>query len=891
MLAIILSLIGFFLQFIDLRGLNWSVTIAQLGSVIIMTVFRAIIRRNMAYDIPSQQIESHHELDAAARRIRGCSHWNIVTVANSSSDLGQTTARNSTGLAHRVFNARCQLENLCPWEFQWQATVDLMADAMEGTMNFIYTSPDVNKKGSLGTEFPWKLSIQVKSERSEELQRFALGAVELKLSREYLYEGRGWGPWKADKSQIRAALGLWMLHFKLESKAKLKEGMSISRDIDRVVCMGESPAENYKKWIRRQEKYRVVGHGQQFAEDTSTYRALVGYPFDPNDSHQDLVVVRTDSPLERVCGQIIFSEFMSCVVSQVVESIGGQVLTRGGDQWLKASIGLRNTISDELAIKLEETGLATVDEAYLCIIPSLTTNDKLCDQADGAQELFNKGKEIRALFEGGRLQEAEFLLWWLLDDTDCAAKGLETTAKWPEACEVYARLWGAYDGIEGANDFAEMAVQAMGQFCKRLFQYYKNHDKCGEPFRATIDLLQTIFSDSGMEDKQGEERWNKCRDILTEWVDSDMPEGTGGEILERMSQANACTPDAGGMTALHHAAKRNLVSVVGFLLRGDASNRMINTVDKNGKTPLDLAIEHNAGAVVALLTFHGADDKHGKAKRLRETAMRNGSFQAVQAVQAGISENDEYGRTALHWAVWRGSLQTVKFLKGKVKDIDARDKDQLAALHIAAMGGNDAIVRLLVSDFGADKQAKTGNGSMALHLAAANGSDSTVRLLVSDLGADIDPKSGDGSTALHLAAANGNHLTVRLLSDLGADKEAKTGNGSMALHLAAANGSNSTVRLLVSDLGADIDAKSGDGSTALHLAAKFGHFSTVGELLGILRANKKQKDDAGNTPLLVAVIWWWVSTTSELVQDLAVSNCSLVREIACEILIRITRGV
>ena len=278
---------------------------------------------------------------------------------------------------------------------------------------------------------------------------------------------------------------------------------------------------------------------------------------------------------------------------------------------------------------------------------------------------------------------------------------------------------------------------------------------------------------------------------------------TVGHLLKTMEQADIRARDAHDMTALHHAAMRNYVSVVGLLLRNGVFSGLVDAFDENGKTPLELAIQCNAGAVVALLTFYGAEDKDGEAKKLREMAIRNGSFQAVQA---GVSGRDEYGRTALHWAVWRGSLPTAKFLKGKV-NVDATDKDQLAALHIAAMGGNEAMVRLLVSELGADKGAKTGDGSRALHLAAANGNDSTVRLLISEFGADKEATTIDGSTALHLATANGTESTVRLLvSGLGADKEAKTGDGLTALQLAAANGNHAIVRFL------DNDTTIGDGS-------------------------------------------------------------------------------
>ena len=309
-----------------------------------------------------------------------------------------------------------------------------------------------------------------------------------------------------------------MLHFKLQSKASKRH---IGTEIDRVVDMGkQSPVVTYETWIRRQERYRVVRHGEIFIAGgsiergpTSPYLPLVGYPSGchSNNSHQDLVVVRADSTLDRICGQIIFSEFMSSVVSEAVESIDGQVLVRGGDQWLKASLGLRNTVLDELASKLEETGFATADEAYLCIIPSLAINNKLPSQTDSAEKFIYKAKEVTAFLGGGRFEQAELVLWWLLDDTECEAKGLEATGQWGEACEAYARLWDAYDSIEGAEDFTEIAEEAMGLFCKRLYTHYKSNSE------ATMELLRRVNAQMGeAEGKLGEEKRNKCQAYLKE---------------------------------------------------------------------------------------------------------------------------------------------------------------------------------------------------------------------------------------------------------------------------------------------------------------------------------------------------------------------------------------
>jgi hypothetical protein len=80
------------------------------------------------------------------------------------------------------------------------------------------------------------------------------------------------------------------------------------------------------------------------------------------------------------------------------------------------------------------------------------------------------------------------------------------------------------------------------------------------------------------------------------------------------------------------------------------------------------------------------------------------------------------------------------------KRVNERNKYGDTALHSAARGGNEAVVRLLV-DRGADVNAKDKYGQTALYSAACGGNEAVVRLLV-DRGADVNSKGNDGITAI-----------------------------------------------------------------------------------------------------------------------------------------------
>ncbi|RYO88505.1 hypothetical protein DL762_003711 [Monosporascus cannonballus] len=146
-------------------------------------------------------------------------------------------------------------------------------------------------------------------------------------------------------------------------------------------------------------------------------------------------------------------------------------------------------------------------------------------------------------------------------------------------------------------------------------------------------------------------------------------------------------------------------------------------------------------------------------------------------------------------------------------------------LSVAAAGGNEAIVRLVL-DKEADIESKDGKyGRTLLSLAAANGREAVVKLLL-DRGADIETKDRGGAGPLSLAGTNGHEAVVKLLLDEGADIETKDYWSKTPLSLAAENGHEAVVKLLL-DKGADIGSKDYENRTPLSLAVKNGHDAVV----------------------------------------------------------------
>lgn len=65
---------------VGLRGLKWSVTIAQLMATAIMTLLRVVFRRDLVLDeVQREELPKGYELDWSAKRLTDCATWRMVT--------------------------------------------------------------------------------------------------------------------------------------------------------------------------------------------------------------------------------------------------------------------------------------------------------------------------------------------------------------------------------------------------------------------------------------------------------------------------------------------------------------------------------------------------------------------------------------------------------------------------------------------------------------------------------------------------------------------------------------------------------------------------------------------------------------------------------------------
>uniref|UniRef100_A0A3Q2CEA3 Nuclear factor of kappa light polypeptide gene enhancer in B-cells 2 (p49/p100) n=1 Tax=Cyprinodon variegatus TaxID=28743 RepID=A0A3Q2CEA3_CYPVA len=210
-----------------------------------------------------------------------------------------------------------------------------------------------------------------------------------------------------------------------------------------------------------------------------------------------------------------------------------------------------------------------------------------------------------------------------------------------------------------------------------------------------------------------------------------------------------------------------------------ALQRHLCGVQDNNGDPLHLAIIHQQSSVT---------------QQLIQTLLSSQQ-------NAVLNTCNHLQQTPLHLAVITRQLKVTEMLLRAGADPSSVDKDGRSPLHLAALAGDTASLRLLLAHLG-ERHAHLVNTPdyhlQPLHLAVRRDGERCLRLLV-ESGAKINaPEQKSGNTALHLAVReNLFKVACTLITELKADVNACTFGGNTPLHLAASLGSPTLCSMLV----------------------------------------------------------------------------------------------
>jgi ankyrin repeat protein len=197
---------------------------------------------------------------------------------------------------------------------------------------------------------------------------------------------------------------------------------------------------------------------------------------------------------------------------------------------------------------------------------------------------------------------------------------------------------------------------------------------------------------------------------------------------------------------------------------------------------------------------------------------------------ADLNVKNKDGQAALHLAVEQGYSKAVRLLIEKGADVNVKnDTDKETPLHSAIKSRDAEMVKLLIQS-NADLTIHNEDDSF-LMCAINFGDIETLRSLI-EAKVDVNAVDGEGASPLWVEISEGRDLTViETLIDAGADVNFIDNEGNSLLHNAIQMGSYEITRLLVDRGGALLDVENNEQKKPLFFAVMSGNLELTEYLI------------------------------------------------------------
>ncbi|XGW21143.1 hypothetical protein V3C99_004247, partial [Haemonchus contortus] len=239
-----------------------------------------------------------------------------------------------------------------------------------------------------------------------------------------------------------------------------------------------------------------------------------------------------------------------------------------------------------------------------------------------------------------------------------------------------------------------------------------------------------------------------------------------------VSAVNHCID---GVSLLHIAVKNEDAEIVQFLLENNAA---IDAENREGETPLEVAVRQNNRNLVTLLLDRGAPVRMnglGQTSILHKAISSAPDMLAIFADKAkGV---DWRTRGLLTYALDEQLLDCAKILVTAGADVEEKDTLGNTLLVQRILMSDDAGAAFLLEN-GAKHLVKDSSGRSCLEMSAFYGLINTLRIICG-LGVNINERTngGFGYTVLKHSLSEGHYECASLLVSLGCDLESSTADG------------------------------------------------------------------------------------------------------------------
>jgi len=895
--GVLLSVVGYVVQFVGIRAMHWSASVAQLGAIIIMAALRAWLRRNLAQSPTACPLVPEYELDWLATTLgrhpqaplllppKGESSdlsWKVVALQHVERIGGlknhDSGSRGGPGAeccdcsvnTHRVMMLRRDIGEIAGWHGPASEEAISLALAIEKAMDYFFVRPgsaghstsseSFENSTPLFEDFIWSLEALWPGHKDRESIHFHITRHE--------------GSWKAYADELEAALSLWLysVDWRENNEQKATRGGSMTsrgastdpktpRDAwlrkgtptkPCLQLLGPRTACLYQnlQWWMPDRAVTVVEVGKVVSEEVTELRTtveahrMVGFisdvePFAPFDNNTLQYQQRSPPFLDHLYGLEYHDRDYSG------DSDGDDL----GSSNESRSDGIPRLEQRFLAIESSKP-LRSLYAQHLFsafVWAAAGAMGPVEDEADVRPS--QGGSEDPIVLHSTRLskmaQEVESTSLGTLEEVYAAIiPPLSFNKKLPRTDNIIQWSRERASKHEFLGHWKEVSQEYLWLF--RRTQTLQQKDLITKATALLMELLKAVIDTAQiMESRQfGNLEVGDIEELKV--VTADLCDG--------LKDANADT--VGRLLGLYDRQGRTW----------DNPPRGKSIALKNGDTTV-----HFTGLLNWPYNYNWRwfkvleDDPRRHAKDVLDWtplhhAAANPTLQFVRALLASrvdVNARDIRGKTPLHYACQHNDPSVVLELIRGGADIEIQDAARMTPMHHAAIHGHADTVQVLL-EAGADPGVTDGMGNTPLLWGAYKGHDTVVKCLWGASRTEL--RDRNGRTPLHLAVTadvgstlKGSEPVVKLLLEAGMSTESKDQGGATALHYAAREGNEAVVRLLLEKRADTLAKDRWKERTPLHYAAERGHEAVAKLLLGS-EADANSEDEELKRPLHYAAI-------------------------------------
>ena len=431
------------------------------------------------------------------------------------------------------------------------------------------------------------------------------------------------------------------------------------------------------------------------------------------------------------------------------------------------SLGFENKLLAGIANAIQQTGLGSFQEAYMCIIPPLSFSCKLPMEAI-FKYILQRTREREMLGRWEKIVPVYFHSFRKL-------KKLRTPRR--IFLKIIAMLIHSFLAVSNTLRLREGqertdGVRGLRQVKEAIFEELKNRGNT-HPLSDLIQCRYFMLKRQSHQDSSFLEELR--RDPGTSIGSKIHRPGIFSKISsdQLTSDEEVRSRDIFDWTPLHYAAVLEDGKAITKLLELKADP---NALDLADWTPMHYAIENTneekLDSIVSALLARGADTEIRGRDGMGplHCAAKQGYARVIESLTragASVDIEDNSRMTPLHWAAYAGSVDGINILLRNGAYAKARDDYERTPLHLAALAGRAGAVEELLGVKKIKRGLTDRDGRIPLHLAAIKGSEEVVRLLLDkNQTAMINTVDNDERTPLDLAIRFGREDAAVLLSNM-----------------------------------------------------------------------------------------------------------------------------